>query len=334
VPDEAVRGGADPGPRPGASGPVPSLRFTLAAVPPVRLDLTAWALRRRPSNAVDRWDGQVYRRVLVLDGIPVEATVWQAAAPDAGELAVSVLSSDASPGVIGADRGLQAGLSSLLSGMLGLGVDLSAFYRIAAAHPVVGALAERFQGVKPPRFPSVFESLVNGVACQQASLGLGIVLLNRLAELCGPSLALPGGVVHGFPAPGDVAALDHGALRSLGFSGQKARALLEIAATGEDLEGLRWVEDRTTVSRRLRALRGVGRWTAEYVLLRGLGRIDVFPGDDVGARNNLRKQLGLPDDLDYDAARKVVSTFDPYAGMVYFHLLLGALAERSLLASE
>ena len=41
-----------------------SIRFTLQPVPPFRLDLTAWALRRRPHNAVDRWDGDTYRRVL------------------------------------------------------------------------------------------------------------------------------------------------------------------------------------------------------------------------------------------------------------------------------
>jgi DNA-3-methyladenine glycosylase II len=45
---------------------------------------------------------------------------------------------------------------------------------------------------------------------------------------------------------------------------------------------------------RLRALRGAGRWTAEYVLLRGFGRLHAFPGDDVGARNNLQRWLGLP----------------------------------------
>jgi DNA-3-methyladenine glycosylase II len=46
----------------------------------------------------------------------------------------------------------------------------------------------------------------------------------------------------------------------------------------------------------------VGRWTAEYVLLRGLGRLAVFPGDDVGARNNLRRWLGQPVSLDYAGA--------------------------------
>jgi DNA-3-methyladenine glycosylase II len=72
-------------------------------------------------------------------------------------------------------------------------------------------------------------------------------------------------------------------------------------------------------------LHGIGRWSAEYILLRGLGRLHVFPGDDVGARNNLARWLGLKPPLDYDAVGRALSRWQPYAGMVYFHLLLDRL---------
>ena len=70
----------------------------------------------------------------------------------------------------------------------------------------------------------------------------------------------------------------------MGFSRQKARALIDLAcaiAEGRlDLEAMATEPDEIVVDRLCR-LRGVGRWTAEYVLLRGLGRLHVFPGDDV-----------------------------------------------------
>jgi DNA-3-methyladenine glycosylase II len=53
--------------------------------------------------------------------------------------------------------------------------------------------------------------------------------------------------------------------------------------------------------------------------------LHVFPGDDVGARNNLARWLGLTPPLDYDAVARAVSRWQPYAGMVYFHLLLDRL---------
>jgi DNA-3-methyladenine glycosylase II len=66
------------------------ITFSLDPVPPFRLDLTVWTLRRRADNRVDRWDGQTYRRALALDGIPVEAVVTQPGAADAPRLHVTL----------------------------------------------------------------------------------------------------------------------------------------------------------------------------------------------------------------------------------------------------
>ena len=74
------------------------------------------------------------------------------------------------------------------------------------------------------------------------------------------------------------------------------------------------------------ALPGIGRWSAEYVVLRGLGRLGVLPGDDVGARNNLRRRFELPASAGYDEVAALAKGWWPYGGLVYFHLLLDALA--------
>ena len=120
-------------------------------------------------------------------------------------------------------------------------------------------------------------------------------------------------------------------LRALAFSRQKARALHDLASAvvgGRlNLDRLAALNDQAALAE-LCALRGVGRWTAEYVLLRGLGRLHVFPGDDVGARNNLRRWLGLPEPLDYQGVRRVVAAWEPYAGIVYLHLLLDRLVAQ------
>jgi DNA-3-methyladenine glycosylase II len=71
---------------------------------------------------------------------------------------------------------------------------------------------------------------------------------------------------------------------------------------------------------------GVGRWTAEYALLRGLERLEVFPGDDIGARNNLRRRLEQSDSLDYPDVREAVAPWQSYVGLVYRHLLVDRLA--------
>lgn len=60
----------------------------------------------------------------------------------------------------------------------------------------------------------------------------------------------------------------------------------------------------------------------EYALLRGLGRTNIFPADDIGARNNLEKWLRLRKPLTYDSTERVLRQWAPFTGLIYFHLLL------------
>ena len=184
---------------------------------------------------------------------------------------------------------------SALDRLLGLTVDLSPFAAMAAPDPLLGPLAARMRGLKPPRFPTVFEALVNGVACQQLSLAVGIHLLNRLAADRGRAVADDPDGPRAFPDPEDLASLQPDDLKRHGFSSTKARTIIETAqavvADELDLEALPQLEDGAAIER-LTSLRGIGRWTAEYVLLRGLGRLHIFPGDDVGAHNKLRRLFG------------------------------------------
>ena len=139
----------------------------------------------------------------------------------------------------------------------------------------------------------MWEGIVNGIACQQLSLTVGIILLNRLSSACG--LAFETGRKWRqlrVPEAGRPCGVGSRNIAIAGFSGAKTRTLIElsreISARRLDLESLADLKNDQAVSR-LVELRGVGRWTAEYALLRGMGRIDLFPGDDIGARNNLER---------------------------------------------
>jgi DNA-3-methyladenine glycosylase II len=299
-------------------------------MPPFRLDLTVWTLRRRPDNAMDRWDGESYRRVLPLPAGPVEVAVTQVAPPEAPQLRVSVKGQPLHSPV-------KTAVASALGRLLGLHIDLTAFYRFAARQGQLGQLARRFRGMKPPRFATVFESVINAIACQQVTLTLGIRLLNRLAATYGPAVPKGDEAAHAFPRPDDLAGLRPEELRRLGLSRQKGLAMIELARSiteGQfDLDELAELPDDEAVER-LRGLRGVGRWTAEYVLLRGLGRTNIFPGDDVGARNNLQRWLHLAGPLDYAGVQRTLARWQRFGGLIYLHLLLDRLAGAGYLQAE
>ncbi|MDF0643837.1 MAG: hypothetical protein P0111_07375 [Nitrospira sp.] len=293
--------------------------FFLSPIPPFRLALTVWALRRRPNNTMDRWEDGTYRRTLVVDALPIQVAVKQPCAALAVTVSGAALPSRA-----------QADVTAALNQLLGLRVDLRKFYRVTTREAKLHQLARRFHGLKPPRFPTVFEALVNAISCQQLSLTVGITLMNRLTERYGLGSRDEG---RAFPRPEDVAKAEVRALRTLGYSRSKGQALIDAARVIEegklDLDRLTIMDDAEIVSR-LMELRGVGRWTAEYTLLRGLGRIHQFPGDDVGAQKGLQRWLQLRRSPDYDHVRKVLRKWRPYAGLIYFHLLLDGLDRRGL----
>lgn len=299
-------------------------------IPPFRLDLTVWALRRRPENILDRWDGQIYRRAHLLDekisAQPVEVAVEQTGSVARPRLQVTAFAPHATPE-------LARSLRATLEHMLGLASDLRPFYSFAAKQIRLGPLITAFTGLKPPRYPTIFEALLNAISCQQVSLHVGIMLLNRVVENFGRR-APSNPSAHAFPSAAALAALPVGTLRKFGYSTNKERAILDLShsvASGElNLESFRELDDAAALER-LTSIRGIGRWSAEYALLRGMGRLNIFPGDDVGGWNNLQKHLRLRSRPDYAKTRKLLAPWKNYAGLIYFHFLLDGLRSRGLL---
>jgi len=294
-------------------------------VTPFRLDYTVWTVRRRAHNATDLWDPDTgtYRRSLLIDGQPVAVSVTQTGGPDGASVSVEIASDGAGPGVKGK-------VHQALKRLLGLERDLSGFYEMAGGDQMLGPIAGRLRGAKPPRFPTAFEALVNAVACQQISLDAGMHVLNRLTAKYGTPVPGSKGAPNVFPGPEELAGAEAEEVKQVGFSFNKARTVVEAArkiVTGDlELEALDSADDEEAL-KELTRLYGIGRWSAEYVLLRGLGRTHILPCDDVGAQNRLKALFGITISLDYESVNELADRWRPYGGLVYFHLLLDSLVE-------
>ncbi|VVC75386.1 DNA-3-methyladenine glycosylase [Aquicella siphonis] len=300
--------------------------FILAPVSPFRLDYTVWALRRISKNLIDRWDGNEYTRLFVIQNKPVKVVVKQCGTPDDSVIDVSVNKK--------INQELKNELAEILEMMLGLKQDLRNFYRISKKDEYLNSLVNQFKGFKPPRFPTVFEALVNAISCQQISFEAGLQIQNRLIQKIGIQIAEDNNLFYAFPDPGSLACCSVKELRRIGYSLRKSEALIHLASSilkeGNLFDGLGAMSNDDIINR-LCKYNGVGRWTAEYVLLRGMGKIDVFPRDDIGAQNNLQDLLHLVNKPDYGAISKIIRKWHPYAGLVYFHLLLRKLNQKGVL---
>ncbi len=218
--------------------------------------------------------------------------------------------------------------------ILGLERDLSGFYRLAREDVALRPLAERLRGMKPVRYPTAFEAFANAVACQLVSLSAGMHVLNRLTEAFGKKMSSTGVTMRSFAPAAAIAHADPDALRALGLSRQKGEYLIALARLASspkdrDFSSIDALDDEAAIAR-LSEIRGVGRWTAEYVLLRGFGRINVFPGDDVGGRNKLYEFLGETSAPDYQGVRRLTDRWHPYGGLIYLHLLVNGLVDLGI----
>ena len=286
------------------------IETTLAVRPPFRLDLTANVLRRLSTNVVDTFDGSVYRRLIGEALVAVEQI-----APDR-----IVVSSD------GALAGA-VDLAALAERMLGTNVDLSAFTAAGLAVPWLAPIVGGALGVKPPRYPTLWEACVNAIVYQQVSIHAAGAILRRVIERYAVPRVLGELRLHAFPAARTIADADAEELRGLGLSINKvvalrtvARAILDGVIDEETLATYPTEELMTALA----SHRGIGPWTAAVVALRGFGRLDLFPMNDSGVARGLRDFTGQSA-VDVPA---LLAVLGEQRGMLYYHLLLGRLAAR------
>jgi DNA-3-methyladenine glycosylase II len=204
--------------------------------------------------------------------------------------------------------------------------DLAHFDRAAARIIWLKPLAKRMRGVRPPRYPTLWEACVNAVVFQQLSLVAASAIVRRLIVALGQQFVSDGFQHYSFPSVTTFLAADDDLFRATGLSARKLRTLRRVGealATGmldETVLERQTSRDATAI---LREIKGIGPWTAALILLRGLGRLDVFPMNDTSVTRN----LGLLSQSAVDI-ESTLRTLCPQQGMLYYHLLLARLESR------
>jgi DNA-3-methyladenine glycosylase II len=217
--------------------------------------------------------------------------------------------------------------------VLGLDVNPAPLESVAKSVPNLGATALAVRGMRPPRFPSLFEAFGNVLPFQQLSLDAGVAIVGRLVDRFGSRLQHEGHRFHAFPTSRSVSSARVQTLRSCGLSHAKAESLRHLASAtrSEDLTASAIAAMSTNAALRvLVQLPGIGVWSASVVLLRGFGRLDVFPPGDVGAVR-LLTQLLRPETPATLAG--VIEHFGDSRGYLYFLGLAASLLQKGLIRS-
>jgi DNA-3-methyladenine glycosylase II len=273
------------------------------------LDLTADALRRLAANVVDVLDDGAYRRVL---------------SDEHGSNLIEVRQLHESALQLRVAGSQPERWTETVQSMLGIEAALAEWKRRVKPFPWLARLTQHLRGMHPPRYPSLWEALAHAIVFQQISIHAASAIMRRTVQTLSAPYETESGALHPFFSPSSVLFSADETLRAAGLSANKIDHLRSAAAAVEDglvseelLAGLSSEEAAV----KLQAVRGIGPWSAAVVLLRGLGRLDVFPLNDSGVARSLRELSG---ESDLDAAA-LLAALGPVRGFLYFHLLLGRM---------
>lgn len=203
---------------------------------------------------------------------------------------------------------------------LGLTIDPSRFETLIASIPDLAPLVAGRRGLRLPLVADPFDGLVRAVVGQQIARPLADTLRGRLVERVGTPIDS-----HLFapPSPQAVAALDPGDLTSLGFSQAKAEYLISAARSVADgrlpLAALAG-KSATRIERTLRAVRGIGSWSAHYLMMHSYGFLDCVPVGDASLTTALQRFFALDARPGRHETLVLMDRFSPYRTLATLYL--------------
>ena len=297
---------------------ITTITTTVSPAAPFDFELTAGYLTYFQGRyGTDSLSDGVYRRLLDLDGTLVLASVRPVGTIESPELAVELRGEG-----LTSDQASQA--SAQVAWLLGAQQDLAPFYSMAEKDSTMLAIAQRFHGLHLPHTASVFEALVLAILGQQIATNVARIIRTLLIETYGPSQTFEGDVYYSFPRPQDLGVVSVDELRGKKLSQRKAEYVRGIAqAALEDptgFEGLHQLTDQEVVQS-MTALQGVGNWTAQWLLIRALGREDALPLGDLALRRSVSRfyfQDVQLDDQQVEQFSRRWSPFRTYATVYMF----------------
>ncbi len=299
----------------------------LHPVPPYDFDLSA-GIFTSGGKDIRIYTGGEFRQVLRLKDKLALVRVTSSGSVDRPELTVNWESSRP------LEKDDELLVRERITSIFSLPLDLEPFYSVARQDPVLAVLVRRLRGLKSPVTTTPFEALVDSIIEQQISLNVAYRLENNLIRMAGEHLAINGQDYYAYPTPDKLASMTIEELRQPGLTLRKAEYLKGISglvARGElDLEKFKNYADIRRAIQELDAVRGIGVWTAEMTLVRGMGRLEALPADDIGLRRIIAHYYFEDHRISAIEARQTAERWGVWKGLASFYLVIAEMLKISI----
>ena len=299
---------------------------TFAALPPFSFDLSAGIFANGDKQI--RCYEKRFWQVIRVNGKLVLATVEQSGTVDKPKVSAEFKSD--SP--ITAEEKKQSGAA--VTSLFGLDLDLNPFYETVKGDKIMADVTRRLWGLKSPTTPTVFEALVDSIIEQQISLKVANNIESRIIKRFGDVLDLEGDVYYVYPTPQRLAAVSIDELRGCGLSFRKGEYIKGVSMlTAEDkldLENFKSYERSEQIIEELDEIRGIGVWTAELTMLRGMKRLNALPADDLGLRRVIARYYCNGKSIKNAEARRIAENWGNWKGLAAYYLVVADMKDIKL----
>ena len=294
-------------------------KITLDAVPPFSFDLSA-EIFSDGDKQIRKYEENRFWQIIRVNGKLILASVKSEDVVDQPKL-VAELKSD-KPLTQDDAKKAQEAVSALFS----LNFDLTPFYDEIKNDATMSRVTQKLWGLKSPTTPTAFEALIDSIVEQQISLKVANSIENKLTKRFGDTLHIDGDIYYAYPTPQKLASVGIDAVRQCGLSQRKAeyiQGIAELVADGElNLEKLKNCENADEIISELDKVRGIGVWTAELTMLRGMQKLEALPADDLGLRRVISRYYCGGKLITSAQARQIAEKWGRWKGLAAYNLVV------------
>jgi len=291
-------------------------------VPPFRFDLSA-EIFSNGDRQIRKYEKNRFWQIIRANGKLILATLDSENAADQPKLTAELKSDKAL--TYDDEKRAQETISVLFS----LNFDLTPFYEETKTDKTMTSVTQRLWGLKSPTTQTAFEALIDSIVEQQISLKVANSIESKLTKRFGDALSVEGEVYYAYPTPQKLASAEIDAIRQCGLSQRKAeyiQGISKLVADGKlDLEKLKNCNNTDEIVSELDRVRGIGVWTAELTMLRGMQKFEALPADDLGLRRVISRYYCGGKVIASAQARQIAENWGRWKGLAAYYLVV---AER------
>jgi DNA-3-methyladenine glycosylase II len=303
------------------------VKLEIAPVPPFDFGLTAMIFSNGDEQ-IRRYEAGKYWQVVRVGDKLVLITVSPGGSVEKPCLSVEAKSDMP---ISSADK---ESILKTVGSLFNLEVQLERFYEDVKNDAVMFALAQKLRGLRSPSTASVFEALADSIIEQQISLDVAHGLERRVVKAFGDVLKADGRVYYAFPRPESLAAASVERLRECGLSLRKAEYIQNASVLVEkrdlNLEALKDRPDSDGIIAESDRVRGIGVWTAELTMVRGMRKYDVIPADDLGVRRCVSHYYCRDSRISAAEVRRIAERWGRWKGLASFYLIVARNLEMEV----